>query len=67
MFNAEMIVGMWFVPVVLFILIPMSMLCIWAVHQILRKITDRIELIHKSAKEAQDKSPVTNLHPKPAA
>ena len=67
MFNSEMIVVLWCVPVVLFILIPLSMLCIWALHQLLKKITDKIELIHKSSKRARDESYVTGIQSEPVA
>ena len=56
MYNSEMIVVLWCVPVVLFIIIPLSMLCVWTFHQLLRKITDKIELIYKSSKEARNES-----------
>lgn len=43
MFISEFIVGLWFVPVVLFVVIPLSVLCAWSVHRLLRKIVDKIE------------------------
>lgn len=66
MLNAEIIVGLWFVPVVLFIIIPLSMLCFWTAHQFLRKLTDKIGLIHKSPEEAGDGSYVPGLRPRAA-
>jgi len=67
MFNSEMIVGLWFVPVVLFVVIPLSMLCIWTVHQLLKRIIAKIEQVHSSSSEARDESHVTGFHPKSAA
>ncbi len=67
MFNSEMLVVLWCAPVVLFIVVPLSMLCIWAFHQLLKKITDKIELIHKSSKEARDESYVMGIQSGPVA
>lgn len=66
MFNPEMIVYLWFVPVVLFIVIPLSVMCLWGVCQFFRNITDRIELDYKSINKAGNQSPVPNLRPRPA-
>lgn len=66
MFNAEMIVGLWFVPVVLFIVVPLSVLCLWSVHRVLRKAVDGIEKAHASAKTARDESSAPALRPRPA-
>ena len=64
MFNSEMIVGLWFVPVVLFIAIPLAMLCIWTIHRALKRIADKIEQVHGIVKEAREKGYVAGLHPK---
>lgn len=66
MLNSEIIVGFWFVPVALFIVIPLSMLCIWTVHKFLGKIANKIELVHNSAKAARDEAPVSGLRPRAA-
>ena len=66
MFNAEIIVGLWFVPVVLFVLIPLSVLCFWSVHRVLRKIVDSAEQAHASAKSAREESPAPAFRPRPA-
>ena len=66
MLISEFIVGLWFVPVVLFVVIPLSVLCVWSVHRLMRKITERIEQAHLSAKAAQNKSPVQSFRPRPA-
>lgn len=66
MFNPEMIVYLWFVPVVLFIIIPLSVLCFWGVYQLSRKITDRIELAYKSTNKVGNQAPVSSLRPRPA-
>ena len=67
MYNSEMIVVLWCVPVVLFVIIPLSMLCVWTFHQLLKKITDKIELIYRSSKEARDESYVIGIQSGPAA
>ena len=67
MFNSEMIVGLWFVPVVLFIALPLSMLCIWTIHRVLKRIADKIEQVHGIAKDAHDKGHVAGLHTKSVA
>jgi membrane protein implicated in regulation of membrane protease activity len=64
MFISEVIVGLWFVPVVLFIAIPLSVLCVWSVHRLMRKTTERIEQAHLNAKAAQNESPVQSLRPR---
>ena len=50
MFMSEMIVGLWFVPVVLFIIIPLSILCLYAVHKLVSKVAERVEQTHQSEK-----------------
>ena len=66
MLISELIVGLWFVPVVIFIAIPLFVLCVWSVHRLVRKITDRIEQAHLSSKTAQNESPVQSFRPRPA-
>lgn len=61
MFNAEMIVGLWFMPVVLFIIVPLSILSVWTLHQSLRKLTDKIGLLNKSLEGAGEDAPVQGL------
>ncbi len=56
--NSEIIVGLLFVPVVLFIFIPLSMLCVWTFVQLLRKIVK----IHKTTEEAQSEPYIARLH-----
>ena len=66
MFIANFVVGLWFVPVTVFILIPLSMLCVWSVYQLLRKITEKIAIIPKSAEDTRLDVYVSNLRSKPA-
>ncbi len=66
MFNSEMIVGLWFVPVVLSIVIPLAMLCIWSVQQVLKRIIDTIEQALKSAQETRNESPAGGYRARPA-
>lgn len=66
MFISEMIVGFWFVPVVLFILIPLSTLCLWSVHKGLRAVIDKIEQVHKAAENERGNSFVKSVRPRHA-
>jgi len=66
MFNSEMIVGLWFVPVVLSIVAPLAILCVWSVHQLLKRITETFEKALKSVQEARDESPVGGYRIRPA-
>ena len=66
MLNAEMIVGLWFAPVVVFILIPLSVLCLWSVHKVLRKLVDSAEQAHASSRDARDTSPAPLYRTRPA-
>lgn len=60
MFISEFIVGLWFVPVVLFVVIPLSVLCAWSVHRLFRKVGDKIEQV------ARDESRTPTFRPRPA-
>lgn len=66
MLISEMIVGLWCVPVVLFIIIPLSMLCLWSIFKLIRKIGDQIEQTHRFAKKSVSEPPVKRLRPKHA-
>lgn len=66
MFISELIVYLWFVPAVLSIGIPLSVLCVWSVHRLMRKVTERVEQAHLSAKAAHKESPVQSFRPRPA-
>lgn len=60
MFISEFIVGLWFVPVVLFVVIPLSLLCAWSVHLVLRKVGEKI------AQTARDETPTPTFRPRAA-
>ena len=65
MLISEFIVGLWFVPVVLFILIPLTVLCAWSVHRLLRNGFDRVEQAAASARtKRQTRAP--SFRPRPA-
>ena len=66
MLASQMIVGLWFVPVVLFIIIPLSILCLWLVHKLMRKIVDRIEQTHRSVKQSRNQSRTPGIQPRHA-
>lgn len=67
MLMSEIIVGLWLVPVVVFIIIPLSMLCVWSVYRLCKSIYDQVVQSNMFADKKHDKSHVTGLHPKPAA
>ena len=50
MLISEFIVGLWFVPVVLFIAIPLTVLCAWTVHRLLRTAFGKVEQAASSAR-----------------
>ncbi len=57
--------GLWFVPVALCILVPLALLCGWAIMQFSKKMTKKIEHIEKSAKKERDDSIVDGLKAHP--
>ena len=61
MLNSEMVVGLWFVPVVLFIVIPLLMLCLFSAHKFFRAVIDRIEQTNRSTHDVQSKSVVSGI------
>ena len=65
MLISEFIVGLWFVPVVLFIVIPLTVLCAWSVHQLLRKVGEMIEQAARSA-AARRRTRSPSFRPRPA-
>ncbi len=65
MLISEFIVGLWFVPVVLFIVTPLTVLCVWSVHQFLRKSGEKIEQAARSA-AAQRRTHPPSFRPRPA-
>ena len=65
--NAEIIPVLWFFPVVLFILIPLTMLCIWSVYQILKSIVKNSLQAIQSTKVAQEESSSPRIQPEPVA
>ncbi len=58
---SEGIVGLWFVPVVLCILVPLAMLCVWSVMKLFKKTGSKIELIEESAKAVREESLAESL------
>lgn len=64
--TSEMIIGLWFVPVVLCILVPLAMLCVWAVIQLPQKKERKTAQLDTSAKKVKDESFVENLQSHPA-
>lgn len=58
---SEAIVSLWFVPVVLCILVPLAMLCVWAFMKISKKMSGKIEQIEESAKKERDELLIENL------
>ncbi len=56
LFNSEMIVVLWLIPVAICLLIPLSMLFFWSIMQLLKKINGKSKQAQKSMKEAIDQS-----------
>lgn len=52
--NSEIIAGLWFLPVVLFILIPLAVSCFSLVHQVLKIIVGNIGQAHRSTKKERE-------------
>lgn len=65
MLISEFIVGLWFVPVVLFIVTPLTVLCAWSVHQLLRKVGEKIEQTARSAADRR-RTHAPSFRPRPA-
>ena len=65
--NPEIIPVLWFLPVVVFILIPLTTLCIWSVYQILKSIFENSLQAIQSTKGAQEESSSPRLQPEPVA
>ena len=59
--NSEAIVGLWLVPVILCILVPLSMLCVWCVMQLSKKMSGKIEQVEKSVDKNRNESLVDTL------
>lgn len=47
----EIFVGMWLLPVVLFILFPLAMFGVWSIAQTLKKILFSVEKVEKAVRE----------------
>ena len=54
MLSSSLIVGLWFLPVMLFIIIPLSMLSIWSVHKLLKLVVEKLEQVVRNARVARD-------------
>lgn len=52
MFTAEFIVGLWFLPVILFIIVPLIMLSAWSLYQLVGKIKEKAEAMRRLARQA---------------
>jgi len=61
--NAEMIVGMWFVPVVLCILIPLVMLCVWYTIQMVKGTSQTVEEAENAINDNVDHVVVRSTQP----
>ncbi len=59
---SEGIVGLWLVPVVLCILVPLAMFCVWTFMQLFKKTGSTIEQIEESAKAVRSKTVDEGLH-----
>lgn len=50
---SEAIVAMWFAPVVVFIILPLSMFCIWTCFQLVRKAVEQTRNVQESVRKTQ--------------
>ena len=66
MFSSEIVVALWFVPVILFIVIPLSWLCAWALHVLLGKVAEMIELAVRKVRVARRESRTPDFRPRAA-
>jgi hypothetical protein len=67
MLGSELIVCLWFLPVILFIVIPLSVLCLWGFYRISRKVPDGVEhLAKKTMEKAGSSAYATRLRPRHA-
>ena len=66
MFISEFIVGLWFVPVVLFVVIPLAALCAWSAHQLLRICSEAVTQMVRKLTSARDDSPSPTFRPRAA-
>ena len=65
--NPEILPVLWFLPVVLFILIPLIVMCIWSAYQILKSIVEDSLQAIQSTKVAQKESSSPRLKPESVA
>lgn len=66
MLMSELVVALWFVPVALFIVIPLSILPIYLIHRVIKKVVVRVKHVQKSVQDVQSTSRVSKLHPRHA-
>lgn len=50
----EVIVGLWFVPVTLFILIPLAMLCCWGIGRLVKRLMILLRTEEKKSAQGAD-------------
>lgn len=65
--SPEIIPVLWFLPVVLFILIPLTVLCIWSVHQVFKRFVENILQVPQTAKGRHEESVSSDLQTEPVA
>ena len=65
--NPEIIPVLWFLPIVIFIWIPLTVLCIWSVHQVLKRFVENIVQASQTAKGRHEESVSSSLQPEPVA
>lgn len=67
MLGSELVVCLWFLPVVLFIITPLSVLCLWGFYRISRKVADGLEQqAKKTVEQAGSRTYATELRPRHA-
>jgi hypothetical protein len=67
MLGSELIVYLWFLPVALFIFIPLSVLCLWGFYRISRKVADRVgQQVNTTMEKAGSRTYAISLRPRHA-
>jgi hypothetical protein len=66
MLISEIIVGLWFLPVVLFILVPLAMFSAWLLYRIIGAIFLKVQLAQSQVKQAK-RGDYSSMQTRPAA
>ena len=65
--QTEWMVGLWFLPVVLFIVVPLAMLVIWGSTRIAKRAGEKSRALYEQQKESEQERASEHLEPTAAA